>query len=305
MQRRIAVGLLAAAFFTDVSLSVDPAPNQLASEEHEAGWRLLFDGNSGSGWREVNGTEFPADTWFVRDGCIGISSDPPTRKDLITDQAFTDFELIFEWRLESGGNSGVKYLVREGVLDPGRVRRRTEAALLGGGLALIAFIVGVIRSRNSMLVRRPPLHRGLTVVFAVAIVGVGFYAVRVVSNSTLGPSAVGFEYQLYDDSGSGGLDMNRTSGALYDLLPPEQRATRSAGQFNESRIVVDQNRVEHWLNGVKLLDVELGSNELRGRIEQSKFSDTEGFGERGTGHIALQNHGDEVCFRNIKIRRRD
>jgi len=304
MSRTIAVSLLAAFLFGLTGYSAD-LQNQLTSEEEEAGWILLFDGNSNSGWREVNGTGFPEDTWFVQDGCIGISSDPVTRKDIISDQAFTDYELSFEWRLEEGGNSGVKYLVREGVLDPGSVGRRREAMMLGGGLALLAIITALVLAKGSVSPAKPGLRKGLVVVCAVAVVGVGFYAVRVASNSIIRASAVGFEYQLYDDSRYEGLDVNLTSGALYDLFPPGAKATRPIGEFNESRIIVDQAHVEHWLNGVKLLEIELGSSKLRGLIEQSKFEPIPGFGEQGPGHIVLQNHGDEVCFQNIKVRSLD
>lgn len=304
MGRTIAVSLLAAFLLGATGFPGD-LPNQLTSEEENEGWILLFDGSSSSGWREVNGTGFPEDTWFVRDGCIGLGSDPVTRKDVITDQAFTDYELSFEWRLAAGGNSGVKYLVREGVLDPGRVERRKEAMMLGGGLALLAIITALFLAKGPVSSNRPGLRKGLVAVCAVAVVGVGFYTVRVVSNSILGASAVGFEYQLYDDSQYEGLDVNRTSGALYDLLPPAQKAARPTGEFNRSRIIVDQGHVEHWLNGSKLLEIDLGSSKLRGLIEQSKFETIPGFGERGPGHIVLQNHGDEVCFRNIKIRELD
>jgi len=191
------------------------------------------------------------------------------------------------------------------MLDPGRVGRRKQAMMLGGGLALLAIITALVLVKGSLSSNRPGLRKGLVVVCAVAVVGVGYCAVRVVSNSILGASAVGFEYQLYDDSRYEGLDVNLTSGALYDLLPPAQKATRPAGEFNESRIIVDHDHVEHWLNGIKLLEIELGSSKLRGLIEQSKFVTIPGFGERGPGHVVLQNHGDEVCFRNIKIRELD
>ncbi len=294
--------LVAFLSFTTSSFGVE---NQLTPEEEATGWILLFDGQSSSGWREVNGTEFPDDTWSVSDGCIGMSSDPMSRKDLITDEGFTDFELSFEWRIEEGGNSGVKYLVREGVLDPGQVRRRGTALKLGGGLALLAIVLALLLAKRLLAAQSPGLRKGLLVVCAVAFVGVGYFAVWAVLYSQLNSNAVGFEYQLYDDSRYEGLDVNRTSGALYDLLPPGQKATRPAGEFNESKIIVDQGHVEHWLNGAKLLEIELGSSKLRGLIEQSKFKTTPGFGESGPGHIVLQNHGDEVCFRNIKVRKLD
>jgi hypothetical protein len=172
-------------------------------------------------------------------------------------------------------------------------------------LALLAIVLALLLAKRLLAAQSPGLRKGLVVVCAVAFVGVGYFAVQAVSYSQLNSNAVGFEYQIYDDSQFDGLSVNLTSGALYDLFPPQQRATRPAGEFNESRILVDQNRVEHWLNGVKVIESELGSTELLSRIEQSKFKNTAGFGEKGLGHISLQNHGDEVCFRNIKVRKLD
>jgi len=77
---------------------------------------------------------------------------------------------------------------------------------------------------------------------------------------------------------------------------------RPAGQFNQSRILLKGNHVEHWLNGAKILEYELDSDALRKAIADSKFKDMEGFDRAKRGHILLQDHGDAVCYRNIKIR---
>jgi hypothetical protein len=78
---------------------------------------------------------------------------------------------------------------------------------------------------------------------------------------------------------------------------------KPVGQWNESRIVVRGPHVEHWLNGEKVVEYELWSADWERRVNASKFKDTPRYGREKRGHIALQDHGDEVAFRNIKIRR--
>lgn len=92
-------------------------------------------------------------------------------------------------------------------------------------------------------------------------------------------------------------------GAVYDLVPPSRPATfRGPDRWNTVRLVVRGDHVEHWINGVKILEFDRGDADFKQRIAQSKFKDTPGFGANRRGHILLQNHGDEVQFRNIRIR---
>jgi len=118
-------------------------------------------------------------------------------------------------------------------------------------------------------------------------------------------SALGFEYQLLDDGDEaykGILKPFQFTGSLYDLKPASNVVLKPVGVFNSSRILVDGNHVEHWLNGNRVVEYEFGSEELINAYKVSKFSEIPGFPDKRKGHIVLQNHNDESWFRNIKIR---
>jgi len=118
-------------------------------------------------------------------------------------------------------------------------------------------------------------------------------------------SAIGHEYQVIDDERHPDalIGPHRQTAALYDVLPAHDRTLRPAGQFNESRVVVTGRVVEHWLNGTKVLQYELGSPALKEAIAKSKFKDVARFGTPLKGHVLLQDHGDAVCYRNITLRK--
>lgn len=95
------------------------------------------------------------------------------------------------------------------------------------------------------------------------------------------------------------------AGANYDLHTPTEDVVRPAGEWNEVRIVARGPHVEHWLNGVRVVEYEQGSEDWEARVAVSKFRQMPSYGQHMTGHIALQDHGDEVWYRNIRIRRID
>jgi len=117
--------------------------------------------------------------------------------------------------------------------------------------------------------------------------------------------SLGHEYQVLDDANhpDGAKGANRQTAAFYDVLDPaNDKPLKPVGEFNSSRILVKGNTVKHFLNGKVVLTYILGSDELKAAIAKSKFKNLKVFGQRLPGHILLQDHGDAVWYRNIRIR---
>jgi hypothetical protein len=110
------------------------------------------------------------------------------------------------------------------------------------------------------------------------------------------------EYQIIDNAYKEPLKPGQYTGANYDLHPPSRDVTKPIGSWNQTRIVVRGPHVEHWLNGVKLVDYELWTPDWERRVRESKFKDYATYGRTRRGHIGLQDHGDPAAFRTIKIR---
>jgi hypothetical protein len=165
---------------------------------------------------------------------------PANGGDLMTKEAFRDYELAFEWKATPGMNSGVKYNVSEE------------------------------------------------------------FSLKNASNH----AALGFEYQVLDDSlNEDNKIPSHRAGSLYDLIPaPDNKRLMPVGQWNSSRIVFRGNHGEHWLNGTKIIEYDLGTPRMDSALAKSKYRNIKGFADRRAGHIILQDHGEEVYFRNLKIR---
>ena len=111
------------------------------------------------------------------------------------------------------------------------------------------------------------------------------------------------EYQVVDDDlHPDGKNPKTSAASLYALIAPTGKKLQPVGAYNKLRIVANGNHVEHWLNDAKVLEYMWGSKELKDLIAQSKFSKMPGFAKYNKGHIALQHHGEEVWYRNIRVR---
>ena len=117
------------------------------------------------------------------------------------------------------------------------------------------------------------------------------------------PYETGPEMQVLDDERhSDGKSQLTSAGSLFGLYPAPREVVRPAGEWNEARIVADSTHIEHWLNGQKVVETEIGTGEWDAKIADSKFAAWPGFAKARRGHIVLQDHGDVVEYRNIRIR---
>lgn len=210
-----------------------PPPNTLTEAERAAGWRLLFDGTTTTGWRGFKRSEFPAKGWTVEDGCLRHLP-KGGGGDIVTTDQFEDYELTWEWSINAGGNGGLKYFITED---------RAEA--------------------------------------------------------------IGHEYQMMGEPDLAAIrrDPRHATGSFYEVVPvnPEAFPLRAPGAWNQSRLIVHGKHIEHWLNGVKVVDYELGSERVQQGIAKSKFRNVAGFGTHFRHRILLQDHGGDVRLRNLKL----
>jgi hypothetical protein len=136
--------------------------------------------------------------------------------------------------------------------------------------------------------------------------GIKYYVVEALSAG--GTSGIGLEYQILDDAGHPdaklGKNGNRTVGSLYDLIAaPADKPIKPVGEWNTARIVAKDMTIEHWLNGKKIVEYKRDDPAFRKLVAESKYKDFPDFGLAKKGHILLQDHGDKVYYRNVRIRK--
>ncbi len=134
--------------------------------------------------------------------------------------------------------------------------------------------------------------------------GIKYFVDTEINNGAL--ASIGCEYQILDDrnnpDANEGIAGNRKLAGLYDLIAPENAKDNGAGQWNRATIVVNGSKVQHWLNGFLTIEYERATTGWRKLVATSKFRSIPGFGEAAEGRILLQDHGDTVSFKNIKIK---
>ena len=115
--------------------------------------------------------------------------------------------------------------------------------------------------------------------------------------------SLGLEYQVLDDGKhADSKNLTHRAGSLYDLVAaPDDKPVKPVGEWNKARIVADGTQLEHWLNGVKIVSIDQSGDDWKARFAKSKYRKNKGFGS-GPGHILLQDHGNEVWFRKLRVR---
>jgi hypothetical protein len=205
-------------------------PPTLSDAEKAAGFTFLFNGVNGEGWHVYKKDSFSG--WEIANGVLSTKGG---NGDLVTNAEYENFELLFDWQVSKGGNSGVFYMVQD---DP----------------------------------KIPETYY------------------------------TGIEYQLIDDLGwPDKLEEGQKSGAVYDLYPPTKAMAKPVGKWNSGRIVANKGHYEHYLNGEKVAEFDWNSPDYIKRLKASKFKDWP-FAKKTKGHIAIQDHGQAVSLKNVKIK---
>jgi Domain of Unknown Function (DUF1080) len=235
--------LLPVMLFQSAQILVAQVNNTLAEAEVHSGWKLLFDGRTTNGWRGAYANEFPAKGWVVKDGELrGVLSggmESGDGGDIVTLKKYSSFDLLFDWKLGPGGNSGVKYFVEE----------------------------------------RQPKPAG---------------------------SQPGYEYQIIDDANyiyrGEHLPPRLKTASIYDVVAANLKSDTEMSVWHQSRVLVRGDHIQHWLDGVEVLDVDRRSDLFKQGVADGKFRNYPGFATIPSGYILLQDHGHNVAFRNIKIK---
>ena len=217
--------------------------NTLSDQEKNEGWQLLFDGQSSKGWHKYGGDPVGS-AWKVSDGMLWLDSS--TKKDwqllhggdIVTDEEYDNFHLKLDWKIDSGGNSGIMFLVHE----------------------------------DSVKYKYPWM--------------------------------TGPEMQVLDNERHADAKIPKhRAGDLYDILACSKETVKPALEWNAVEIKLLNGKLDFWLNGENVVSTMLWDDNWKQLIKNTKWANHPDFSTYKKGKIALQDHGNVVWFRNIKIRR--
>ena len=207
------------------------ADNRLSEAEQAEGWQLLFNGQDLSQWRNFEQAELN-NKWQVANGEFSLTEGGGG--DILTKQAYGNFELQLDWKIALGGNSGILLLADE---------------------------------NGKYIYSHAP------------------------------------EIQILDDARHPDNKLpSHRSGSLYDMIASPASSQKPAGEWNHVRIVLNNQHLQVWQNNVLTADIVIGSEPWQTLLAASKFKDWPGFAANKSGHIGLQDHGDQVSFKNVKIK---
>lgn len=205
--------------------------NNLTEEEISQGWRLLFNGQDMSQWRNFKKHDI-SDKWQVENGTIQLTGQGGG--DLLSKEIYQNFDLKLEWKISVAGNSGIFILADE------------------TGKQIYSHAVEV----------------------------------QILDNKRHADNKVA----------------SHLSGSIYDMIASPSESQRPAGLWNQVRILLENKHLKVWQNNIKTTDIVIGSEHWLSLLDKSKFRNWEGFALSNIGHIGLQDHGDKVSFKNIKIK---
>ena len=239
MKNNKLLNLILVIFLTGTLSPLIAQDNTLSKQEKADGWKLLFDGKTFKGWVGSKTEKVSSEAFTVEDGVLKVLESKGGSGGIMTDRKYKNFELLVDFKLTDGANSGIKYFINR-------------------------------------------------------------------DDKTGDFATIGCEFQVLDDKihpdAKKGVKGNRTLGSLYDLIPAPADKPYKPNAFNTARIVVQGNHVEHWLNGVKLLEYERNTDMWKALVNYSKYEKYTTFGNATEGNIHIQDHSDEVWFKNMKIK---
>lgn len=249
MQKSFLSIIIAAALFAcNNEKTTDETPatmthNTLSEQEKADGWQLLFDGASTAGWHKYGG-EPVGSAWKVEDSTLRLQVSEmqdwqiKNGGDIVTDEEFENFHLKLEWKIDTGGNSGIMFMIHE---DSAKYKWAWHT----------------------------------------------------------GP-----EMQVLDNAAHNDASITKhRAGDLYDLISCSKETVKPALEWNQVEIKLLNGKLDFWLNGENVVSTTIGDDNWKEMLKNSKWKDYPDFSTYKKGRIGLQDHGNNVWFRNIKIKK--